>query len=59
MANENKIDQAINLVSLWAARVALAVLAVAGMLHLLGGVDPIIVYPITAVSVALLLKETL
>jgi hypothetical protein len=60
MANNDKwYDKVINFVSLWGARVSLAVLAVAGMLHLLGGVDPMIVYPVTFVSVALLLKETL
>ena len=54
-----KIETAINFLFLWAARLALAVLAVAGMLHLLGGVDPMIAYPITVFSVAFLLKETL
>lgn len=54
-----KIETVISFVSLWIARLALATLAVAGMLHLLGGVDPIIAYPITIISVAFLVKETL
>lgn len=54
-----KIETAVSFTSLWVARFALATLAVAGMLHLLGGVDPIIVYPITVISVAFLVKETL
>jgi len=54
-----KIETAISFISLWVARFALALLAAAGMLHLLGGVDPIIAYPITIVGVAFLVKETL
>lgn len=54
-----KADKLIHFVSLWAARIVLSVLAVAGALHLLGGVDPIISYPFAFVSVAFLLKETL
>jgi hypothetical protein len=54
-----KLETAINFLSLWVARLALAVLAVAGLLHLLGGVDPIIAYPVTGIAVAFLLKETL
>jgi hypothetical protein len=54
-----KLETGINFVSLWIARLALSVLAVAGMLHLLGGVDPMIAYPITGIAVAFLLKETL
>ena len=55
----SKGERFINFVSLWIARLALATLAVAGMLHLLGGVDAMIAYPVTFVSVAFLLKETL
>ncbi len=55
----SKGERLINFVSLWIARLALATLAVAGMLHLLGGVDAMIAYPVTFVSVAFLLKETL
>ena len=55
----SKGEQFINFVSLWIARLALATLAVAGMLHLLGGVDAMIAYPVTFVSVAFLLKVTL
>jgi hypothetical protein len=54
-----KIETAINFLSLWVARLALAVLAVAGLLHLLGGVDAMIAYPVTGIAVAFLLKETL
>lgn len=54
-----RTEKVINFVSLWIARLALSTLAVAGMLHLLGGVDPMIAYPVTFVSVAFLLKETL
>lgn len=56
---QTKAEKFINFVSLWVARLALSVLAVAGMLHLLGGVDPMIAYPVTFVAVAFLLKETL
>jgi len=55
----SKIEKAIAFVSLWVARFALATLAVAGLLHLLGGIDPMIAYPVTFISVAFLLKETL
>jgi len=55
----SKIDSFIGFCSLWIARLALSVLAVAGELHLLAGVDPMIAYPVTIVSVAFLLKETL
>ena len=41
------------------AVLGLAVLAVAGMLHLVAGLDPMIGYPITAVVVAFLLREIL
>jgi hypothetical protein len=56
---ESKLEKAINFCALWIARGALSLLAVAGMLHLLGGVDPMIAYPVTFVAVAFLLKETL
>lgn len=54
-----KIETLVSFLSLWVARLALATLAVAGMLHLLGGVDPMIAYPITIIAVAFLVKETL
>ena len=56
---QTKPERFIAFVSLWIARLALSVLAVAGLLHLLGGVDPVIAYPVTFVAVAFLLKETL
>lgn len=56
---QTKVEKAISFVSLWIARLALTTLAVAGMLHLLGGIDPMIAYPVTFISVAFLLKETL
>lgn len=59
MAEATKTERAIAFVSLWVARIALATLAVAGLLHLLGGVDPVIVYPVSVISVAFLVKETL
>lgn len=55
----SKSEKVVSFLSLWIARLALAVLAVAGGLHFLGGVDPMIAYPFVAVSVAFLLKETL
>lgn len=54
-----KTEKAISFVFLWIARAVLAVLAVAGMLHLLAGLDAYIVYPVTVVTVAFLLRETL
>ena len=59
MSDQNKLDKAVGFLSLWIARLALSVLAVAGLLHLLGGVDPMIAYPVTGIAVAFLLKETL
>ena len=56
---QTKSERFIAFVSLWIARLALSILAVAGLLHLLGGVDPVIAYPVTFVAVAFLLKETL
>lgn len=55
----SKGEKAISFVSLWIARFALAVLSFAGMYHLLGGVDPVIAYTVSGVTVAFLLKETL
>lgn len=54
-----KTDRFVAFVSLWVARLALAVLGVAGMMTLLGGVDDMIRYPVATLSVAFLLKETL
>jgi hypothetical protein len=55
----SKVDKSIAFVSLWVARLALTVLAFAGMITLLGGIDAEIAYPIAVLSVAFLLKETL
>jgi hypothetical protein len=55
-----KFENIIGFVFLWIARFGLGFLAVAGMLHLLGGeIDPVILYPISVGMVAFLLKETL
>jgi hypothetical protein len=54
-----RIEKAVAFSSLWVARLAMCILAVAGMIHLLGGVDPVILYPVSVLSVAFLLKETL
>ena len=49
----------LHFVSVWGARIVLATLAVAGGVHLLGGVDPVIAYPFAVVLVAYTLKETI
>lgn len=54
----SKLDAIVNFLALWIARLVLAVLAVAGSLHLLEGTDPLIKYPVTIIFVAFLLKET-
>lgn len=54
-----KLETAINFTSLWIARLALSVLAFAGMMTLLGGIDDMIRYPVAGLAVAFLLKETL
>lgn len=54
-----KIEKFFNAVFLWGARAVLAALSVAGMLHILAGVDGYIAYPVTIVVVAFLLRETL
>jgi hypothetical protein len=54
-----RTEKAVTFVSLWIARIALSVLAFAGMMHFLGGVDVAIAYPISFLGVAFLLKETL
>jgi hypothetical protein len=61
MSNDknSRAEKVIAFCGLWIARVALALLGVAGMLTLLGGVDPVIAYPVAVVSVGFLLKETL
>ncbi len=61
MANQeqSKSEKVIGFLALWIARLALATLAVAGGVHLLGGVDPVIAYPFAGIGVAFLLKETL
>lgn len=58
-AQPSRLEKLINFVSLWIARIALALLAFAGLCHLLGGVDSVIVYPVAGLAVAFLLKETL
>lgn len=55
----SKVEKVIAYLFLQLARLALATLAFAGMVHLIGGVDPIIAYPISVVSIAFLVKETL
>jgi hypothetical protein len=40
--------------SLWIARLALSILAFAGLMYFLGGVDDLIRYPIAALAVAFL-----
>ena len=62
MANEKKVKfttKATNWVAFWGARVLLAIAAVAGVKHLIAGVDPIIAWPIAIVLVAYLIKETI
>lgn len=54
-----RTEKAITFVSLWVARIAISVLAFAGLMHLLGGVDQMIAYPVAFLGVAFLLKETL
>jgi hypothetical protein len=55
----SRTDRAIAFGSLWVARLSLSVLAFAGMMYLLGGIDHTIAYPVSVVAVALLVKETL
>lgn len=55
----SRTDKAIAFTSLWVARIAISSLAFAGMMYLLGGVDDMIRYPVSFLSVAFLLKETL
>lgn len=57
--NPSRSDKIVSFLSLWVARLALTVLAVAGMMNLLGGVDHVIAYPVAVLFVAFLLKETL
>lgn len=60
MSNEiTKSDKVIAFLSLWIARFALAVLAFAGGMFFLGGVDALIAYTFVGITVAFLLKETL
>jgi hypothetical protein len=54
-----KTEKLTNFVFLWISRAALAVLAFAGMMFLLNGIDQVIAYPVSGLAVALLLKETL
>lgn len=55
----SKGERAISFFGLWVARLALAVLAVAGAKYFLGGVDPVIAWTFAVVGVSFLLKETL
>ena len=55
----SKSERAISFIALWAARLGLAVLSVAGAKYFLGGVDPIIAWTFAVAGVAFLLKETL
>jgi hypothetical protein len=55
----SKTERVVGFITLWIARLALATLSVAGMSHLLDAVDPMIKWPVAALSVAFLLKETL
>lgn len=61
MSNEkqSKAEKVIAFVSLWIARVCLALLSFAGMVSLISNVDPVIAYPVSGIVVAFLLKETL
>lgn len=54
-----KTDKAVAFVSLWVARLVLTLLALAGMMYFLAGIDRAIAYPIAIVTVAFLVKETL
>lgn len=55
----SKFEKGISWLSLAIAFGGLAVLAVAGLLHLLSGVDAMIAYPISVISVGFLIKEVL
>lgn len=55
----SKSEKLLSILALWIARIALATLAVAGGIQLLGGIDRLIAYPFVVVGVAFLLKETL
>jgi len=59
MTNATRTEKAIAFLSLWIARICLSVLAFAGLMYFLGGVDDLIRYPVSALAVAFLLKETL
>lgn len=60
MANKTtKTDAFIAWIALWVSRIALAVLAIAGAMKFLGGIDIVIALPFAFIGVALLLKETL
>lgn len=55
----SKLETVMNKAFYVFAVLGLAVLAVAGMLHLTAGIDAVIAYPITTVTVAFLLREIL
>lgn len=54
-----RIQTVIDFLAKWIARIILTALAYAGMVWLLGGVDPLIAYFVSGVVVVYLLKETL
>lgn len=52
-------EKVVNWLSKWVSRLILAVLSVAGLIHLLGGVQEMIAWPVAIVLTTLLIKETL
>ena len=54
-----KLEKLINWVFLWGSRALLALLAVAGGIHIAAGIDPVILYPLSVIFVAYLVRETL
>lgn len=54
-----KLDKATAFTTLWIARLALTVLAFAGVMSFLGRVDTVIAYGVAVLLVGLLVKETL
>lgn len=62
MADEKQLtrtDKIVNFLGKWIAILSLATLSVAGLVHLIGGVDPTISYPIAVIAVGYLVKEIL
>ena len=54
-----KLEALASNVTLWVARLALTVLAFAGLMSFLGRVDEVIAYAVTTLLIAFLVKETL